>query len=437
LPTLVRRLVILNGEHVGRVRILENRPIVLGREGFVESDEGLGLKDGEVSKRHATVSSLDDAFVVTDAKSRNGTFKCGRRVDTAPLVNGDVIRVGATLVLFQEVSLLGSAPLVAECEGLLGPSLGLSRVRGEVELVATQRSPVLVLGETGAGKELVAELIHRRSGRTGPFVPVNCASISPQLAESEFFGHAQGSFTGASKRGEGLFQAAAGGTLFLDEVGELPLELQPKLLRAVGKGEVRPVGATDAVQVDVRIVAATHRDLAREVTAGRFREDLLARLGAWIIQLPPLRERREDILALAERFLAAQGSPKLSPDAAEALVLHSWPQNVRELEAVVTSARIRSAGSPIRREHLPPAIAALLLDRRFAEVPPAQKAALPLEVLIPRHRPPSKDELLMVLKHAAGNVAEVAEFFGKDRRQIYRWAERLGIALETIRDAPT
>ncbi|MCP3141467.1 sigma 54-interacting transcriptional regulator [Pyxidicoccus xibeiensis] len=435
----VRRLLVVHGEGRGALQVLDGEgPYLVGRAGGGAVEGPLALPDGEVSRAHARVVWDADtrSYALEDAGSRNGTFLDGRRVQgRQPLPPGAVVRVGASLLLYEDVLLPAYAPLEPESQGLPGPSLGLGRVRAELALVAPQPMPVLVLGETGVGKELVAEELHRRSGRTGSFVPLNCAAISPQLAESELFGHTAGAFTGAQRRSDGLFVAADGGTLFLDEVGELPLELQPKLLRALSRGEVRPVGATAPVHADVRVVAATHRDLARMVAEGRFRDDLLARLSGWMVRIPALRERKEDVLALGRRFLArAPQPPTLSADAAEALLLHDWPHNVRELEQVLTAAAVRAGGGPLRREHLPPSLVERLRDRTFPT--PAAAAGttpMPLEVLVPRDRPPSRDELHTVLTRLEGNMAQVADFFGKDRRQVYRWAERLGIDPDTYR----
>ncbi len=436
--TRVRRLLVVHGEGRGALQVLDGAgPYLLGRAGC-QVQGPLALPDAEVSRAHARVEwdAGTQGFTLEDVGSHNGTFLDGRRVQgRMPLQPGAVVRVGASLLLYEDVLLPAYAPLEPESQGLPGPSLGLGQVRAELALVAPQPMPVLVLGETGVGKELVAEEVHRRSGRTGSFIPLNCAAISPQLAESELFGHAAGAFTGAQRRSEGLFVAADGGTLFLDEVGELPLDLQPKLLRALARGEVRPVGGTSSVHPNVRVVAATHRDLGRMVSEGRFREDLLARLSGWTVRVPPLRERKEDVLALGRRFLArGPQAPALTADAAEALLLHDWPYNVRELEQVLTAAAVRAGTGPLRREHLPPPLMERLRDRAFpTPSTPAPAAPMPLEVLVPRDRPPSKDELHTVLTRLEGNMAQVADFFGKDRRQVYRWAERLGIDPDAYR----
>ncbi|PLY12711.1 MAG: hypothetical protein C0624_00460 [Desulfuromonas sp.] len=223
----------------------------------------------------------------------------------------------------------------------------MQRLAGLIERVADSVSPVLVTGETGTGKELVARALHQHSSRhSGPFVAVNCGAISSGLMESELFGHIKGAFTGADRERKGLFAAASQGTLFLDEIGELPLELQPKLLRVLQEGEVRPVGASKTRAVDVRVVTATARDLQQEVEQGRFRDDLYYRLNVLHLHLPPLRERSEDIPLLAQHFTAlAAGreglpAPEIDEDALATLSDYGWPGNVRELQNFMEKALI-------------------------------------------------------------------------------------------------
>jgi transcriptional regulator with PAS, ATPase and Fis domain len=250
-------------------------------------------------------------------------------------------------------------------------------------------------------------------------VPVNCAAIPAGLGESELFGHVAGSFTGARGKSVGLFQRAHRGTLFLDEIGEMPLELQPKLLRALAKGEVRPVGAAETTHVDVRVVAATNRDLAAAAGKDEFRRDLYARLAGFTIRVPPLRDRHEDIVMLANRFLAAHAAPPLAVDAAEALVLHPWPLNVRELEQAMAVAAVHARGADaVRRKHI------ALADPGGAAPGPAGESAADGAG---RSEGPDKAELEELLARFAGNVAQVAAHLRKDRAQIYRWLKRYAI----------
>jgi two-component system response regulator PilR (NtrC family) len=228
---------------------------------------------------------------------------------------------------------------------LIGASPAFLQLRAQAEKLARNQAPVFIHGESGTGKEVIARLIHSLGARAGgPFVPVNCGAISPELMESEFFGHRKGSFTGAASDKEGLFQAASGGTLFLDEIGELPLSMQVKLLRALQERAVRPVGAHAEEAVDVRILSASHQDLSRLVAEGRFRQDLFFRINVITLRIPPLRERYEDIPALAGHILArlaereATAPRRLSPAALAALQRHSFPGNVRELENLLERA---------------------------------------------------------------------------------------------------
>src|SRR5262245_29144383 len=311
----------------------------------------------------------------------------------------------------------------------------MRRLRSDIAMVAAKSIPVLILGETGVGKELVAEEIHRQSGRPGQFIAVNCAALPEALAESELFGHVAGAFSGAVKKNDGLFVAANGGTLFLDEIGECPAPIQAKLLRALAKGEVRAVGAADVSIVDVRIIAATNRDLSAEIADDAFRADLFSRLSGWTQRIPPLRDRKDDILPLAAMFLARVApGVSISTNAAEALLLYHWPFNVRELEQIMGAAGVRAASvGRVRCEHLPEPIAAVL-GARGLQREPASTAHQPAPVLaVARDAVPGRDELLAVISYFGGNVAQVAEYFNKDRKQIYRWAEKYQIDVAAFR----
>lgn len=246
-------------------------------------------------------------------------------------------------------------------ETMIGDSAAMAKLRRLIGKVAKRVHPVLIQGESGTGKELVARAVHAQSDRhEGPFVVVDCGALPPTLAESELFGFVAGAFTGAIRAKEGLIAAAEGGTLFLDEIGDLPLELQPKLLRVLQEGEVRAIGATKPTSVDVRVIAATHRDLQAQVKAKNFREDLYYRLAVVTLKVPPLRERREDIPLLASHFAANSAGPAFDttilPDALDALVRHDWPGNVRELQNAIERAVALNTNGPIRKEDLPTAV---------------------------------------------------------------------------------
>jgi transcriptional regulator with GAF, ATPase, and Fis domain len=244
---------------------------------------------------------------------------------------------------------------------IIGRSDNLARVLAELRQVAPADTTVLILGETGTGKEIFARALHEASRRRGkPLIKVNCAAVPAALIESEFFGHERGAFTGATAKRDGRFTLADGGTIFLDEVGELPLELQGKLLRVLQEGEFEPVGSSRTRKVDVRVVAATNRDLGKATAEGRFREDLFYRLNVFPLTLPPLRERGDDVVLLAERFarqFAARAGRQLAPlssDAAARLRSYSWPGNVRELQNVIERAVITASGGQLNLDRALP-----------------------------------------------------------------------------------
>ncbi len=312
--------------------------------------------------------------------------------------------------------------------GMIGRSPAMLRVFEEIPRLARARGPVLILGESGTGKELAARAIHAESDRHGEdLVAVNCAGIPQELMESEFFGHEEGAFTGARRSREGLFQEADGGTLLLDEVAEMPLALQAKLLRVLQDGEVRPVGGSRPLRVDVRVVAASHRDLEQEIRERRFREDLFYRLETFHLRLPPLRERGDDLELLAARFLARfeleldRRVDGFSPAALHALKRYPFPGNVRELQNAVERAVTFCNGDEIRPEHLPARIRRRTPETTGgAERPPwtGEGAELPslaeVEDRYIRH----------VLDRLGGNKRRAAEVLGISRRTLYRKLER-------------
>jgi transcriptional regulator with GAF, ATPase, and Fis domain len=296
------------------------------------------IDDPTVSRVHAELQFRDDGIWVRDLASRNGTYVQGVRVEGAQLTEGAKLRLGAAVVTVA----LGTQPATEafprdRFERLLGRSHAMKKLFARLDRAARTDATVLVLGETGTGKELVAESIHRASARRDrPFVVVDCGALHASLLESELFGHVRGAFTGASSDRLGAFEAAQGGTLFLDEIGEVPLELQPKLLRALEARTVRRLGETRVRTVDVRIVAATHRDLARSVAEGSFREDLYFRLAVLTVRVPPLRERLDDLPLLMESFEA--GPDLLSREHLAELRTRRFPGNVRELRNYVERA---------------------------------------------------------------------------------------------------
>ncbi|HST51041.1 MAG TPA: sigma-54 dependent transcriptional regulator [Pyrinomonadaceae bacterium] len=319
-----------------------------------------------------------------------------------------------------------------ERAGLTGRSPVMIELYKEIARVAPSRSTVLIAGESGTGKELVARSIHKHSPRSSrPFVPVNCGAFTETLLESELFGYVRGAFTGAASDRKGLWEEAEGGTLFLDEVGETSAAMQVKLLRALQEGEIRRVGSTRPVITDARVVAATNRDLEKEVKSGRFREDLFYRLSVVSLRVPSLRERRSDIPLLAERFLraasenAGRARLRLSEGALNRLVAYDWPGNVRELESAVEYAALHARGADVVAEDLPAKL-------QTAEVRQAASRS-PLAALY--EDLPSLDELERrylqhVLEATGGNRTRTAEVLGIDRRTLYRMAERFRLKLD-------
>jgi two-component system response regulator AtoC len=319
----------------------------------------------------------------------------------------------------------------AAFHNLVGGSAAIREVYRLLEKAAQVDATVLLLGETGTGKELAARAIHYHSARRERrFVPVNCGALPGDLVESELFGHARGAFTGAAAAKAGLFEEAEGGTIFLDEVGELPLPTQVKLNRVLQEREIRRVGETTPTKVDVRVVAATHRDLREEVKAGRFREDLFYRLNVLTVRLPPLRERAEDVPLLAAHFLEKHARAVrrtlrgFGPDAMRRLAGHAWPGNVRELENVVERAVAVAGGELVGVEDLPPELAAAAPGA----APPGALAALPYRDAIAEARDRvSRDYLVALMREFGGNVTRAAERAGMERESLHRLLRRYAI----------
>jgi DNA-binding NtrC family response regulator len=300
------------------------------------------IDDAFVSTRHLRIEPRAGRWHLVDLGSTNGTFISGARVASAELPLGVPVQLGDAEIVLEPREAPEPARVEA-FEGIVTRDAAMRQVFDLVERVGASDAAVTILGETGTGKELVARALHARSARRdGPFIPVNCSAIAETLIESELFGHEKGAFSGAERMRKGAFEEADRGTIFLDEIGELPLDLQPKLLRVLELGEVKRVGASRPIQVNVRIVAATHRDLRAAVRAGKFREDLFYRLCVVPITVPPLRQRKGDVRALAEAFLARAAprgvAVRWSPEALAALEGYDWPGNVRQLKNVVQRA---------------------------------------------------------------------------------------------------
>ena len=311
----------------------------------------------------------------------------------------------------------------ADLEALVGESQAMADLRSAVAQLAPSETTVLIEGESGTGKELVVQTIHQNSPRAdGPLVSVNCAAIAPTLLESELFGHVAGAFTDAETSRSGLFAEADGGTLFLDEIGELPLALQPKLLRALQERRVRPVGGFDEQPINVRIVAATNRNLEADVAEGRFRADLFYRLNVVRVRVPPLRERGSDVLLLAELFIRRlerarnRPLPAIGDEVRDALRNHSWPGNVRELQNCLERAVTLSRGDWMELDALPEAV------RRAVQLPPSAQADVEDEPLSLREL--ERRYVEHILRLNEGNKTAAARVLGVDRRTLRRMLQR-------------
>lgn len=391
-----------DSQAVGRAVKLDSDSVVpVGRD---VPAAGLRVADEKLSRMHFRVTwdGRSNAHRVGDAGSANGTYVNGCVAASAIVVENDVVRAGRT------VFVLSTAAERTELELLLHDAAGSGL-------------PVLLLGETGAGKEVAAQELHRLSGRRGNFVPVNCGALPKELAASELFGHVKAAFSGAQQARQGLFQSAAGGTLFLDEIGELPVDLQPLLLRALQDGKVRQLGSNREESVDVRVVAATNVDIEAMIDAGRFRADLYARLAHQIVTVPPLRERRGELLKMVASFAPQL---ELSADAAEALLLWDYEHNVRELKGIVTRLAQYPAPGGIDLALLQRAAAKIAesftTNRTTGEKSPQLEASV-------NHARPGRAELTRVLSAHGGNVSAAAAELCTSRTQLYRWLKSAGI----------
>lgn len=329
-----------------RSTTIGQRPLLVGSGAQCD----VVIRDRTVSATHFRLEPTMHGLLMRDLRSRNGTYVDGVRADIARVLPGARLRAGRT-DLFVVARGRGAE---ARRGGMVAASPVMLRVLEKVERMAHQRWPALVLGESGVGKEGIARALHTRGPRArGPFVAVNAGGLPRDLVESELFGHEKGAFTGATGTHRGVFEQAHSGTLFLDEIGELSLDLQARLLRVIETGEVRRVGGEAFLPVDVRLVCATHRDLRARARAGSFRQDLYYRIAQLVLAVPPLKERPEDITALAHHFLdeatSEIGPRRLSPGAHDALLAYGWPGNARELRSVVRSAALE-AGTDVIEE---------------------------------------------------------------------------------------
>lgn len=381
------------------------------------------IPDSWMSTIHARLVVEKDGVRLEDLGSKNGSLVNGAVVGGATLASGDLIELGCTFLRYvqiedcdvREAVTLDVTPPANEEVGMATLLPSFRQQTGQLKKIARSVASVVVHGESGTGKELIARAIHASSGRPGPFVAVNCAAITETLLESELFGHRKGAFSGAVSDRKGLIESSSGGTLFLDEIGELSAKGQAALLRVLEQREVVPVGANRPVAVDLRIVAATHRALLEDVGAGAFREDLYARLSAFVVTVPPLRERKAEIGSIVASLLSRSPTNlqelRFAPAAARALMQYDWPRNIRELEKCLTSAVVLADAATIEVEHL----SALV---RSTPAPDAEVASEDGRL---------RAQLIALLTEHGGNVTHVGNVLGKKRQQIQKWCKRLGI----------
>ncbi|MEW6720170.1 MAG: sigma 54-interacting transcriptional regulator [Thermodesulfobacteriota bacterium] len=413
----------------------------------------LQLPDRSVSRLHARIYRVGNRYFLADLGSRNGTHVDGKPVTQLPLDDGHTFQIGpyrihflrpdASSSLCEEptvapgpiAALPVSAPPSASGRppvshtpvdapfGLVGGSSPIRKLIETVRRVGASDAAVLIEGETGSGKELVARGLHDASDRADrPFIVVNCGAISPELIESELFGHEKGAFTGATSQRKGAFELAHNGTIFLDEIGELPYSLQPKLLRALEQREIKRVGGNETLSADARVLAATNRNLKAEVAKKEFREDLYFRVGAITVAVPPLRERREDIAALARHFLTALGArsprpmPSLSPEALDALISHDWPGNVRELRNAIQRAVVMGEGAELRAG-----------DFAFLRDGAADASADGAPDGLTRWEQAERTNILAELARQGGNKTRTARSLGIAKSTLFEKLKKFGI----------
>jgi len=419
-------LEVVDGPDVGRRAELAGPALAVG----TDPSNQLVLTDPTVSRFHFRIAADDHGLLLTDRDSANGTVVAGLRIRQAYLGDGARIEIGDTALVARVGGREQDIELSTEERfgGAVGRSLPMRRLFAAARRAAQSQATVLLLGETGTGKDVLARAIHDHGARAaGPFVVFDCGAVAAGVIESELFGHVRGAFTGADADRPGVFEWASGGTLFLDEIGELAPALQPKLLRVLETGMVTRVGSSQPVAVDVRILAATHRDLAAEVEAERFRADLYYRLAVIVLEVPPLRERAEDVPLLAGHFLedllAKDGAdvawlkPHLD-DAFSALRHHRWPGNVRELRNVVERAAALADPAALRGDQL-----ARLVELRSA-LGRTWHARLPLDQAREQF---DREYLRDLLAAAQGSIPHAAHMAGIHPKSLERLLRRYGI----------
>ncbi|MDO8494254.1 MAG: sigma 54-interacting transcriptional regulator [Deltaproteobacteria bacterium] len=436
------QLVVLEGPNKSKKITLNKNKFAIGKK----DTNDLVLNDKTVSRNHLEIIYSSDSFLLKDLSSTNGTYLNGSKVKEAYLEPGDTIKVGNSLLEF--VAFNEGVSVEPSSKEIFGAMVGKSRKMRQIfailEKIATSHATVIIEGETGTGKDLVARAIHEHSTRRlSPYLVFDCSGVAPNLIESELFGHEKGAFTGAVRSRPGVFEAAKGGTVFLDEIGELTLDLQPKLLRALESREVRRVGANTATRIDVRVVSATNRNLKKEIEEGRFREDLYYRMSVVKISLPPLRDRTEDIPIIVERLLS-NGKFNMTPtglkvtkvddDALKLLQRYPWPGNVRELSNVIERACTFVEGNTIARSHLEFIFAELGEDEEQEHTDRMKiDPNLPFKAAKQRIVEVFEKEYLEeLLKRNNYNLSKAAREAKVDRKHIRNLLKKYGIETKTL-----
>jgi DNA-binding NtrC family response regulator len=420
------RLAVTAGPDIGKEVISDKERL---RVGAHSSNDLVLAEDRTASRHHFEIQYTDRGYLLVDLNSTNGTFLDGRRIERAYLTSGSQVRAGSSTLNFtpidEEVTV--EPDREGQLGGMVGTSMKMRQIFGLIKKIAPMDVSVIIQGETGTGKELVARAIHENSNRRkDPFVVLDCGAIPPNLIESELFGHEKGAFTGAVSARPGAFERANGGTIFLDELGELRFDLQPKLLRVLENREVRRVGGNDVIEVDVRVIAATNRDLVKEIQGGNFREDLYFRLSVINIQLPPLRQRRDDIPLILRSALndpehmGKYGRKVFSQAAMQQILNYPWPGNVRELMNVLSHVLTFSDGEEIDVSHLPPRIQGQQKDGplSFNEHLSFKDAK---EQLLENFE---REYIGQVLKRCDGNISRAARESGLHRKSIERLVKK-------------
>jgi DNA-binding NtrC family response regulator len=410
------RLTVLDGPMQGRSLELAENEISIGTA--LEND--LVVDDQAVSRHHVAIAPTQHGHLVRDLDSTNGTAINGVRIERAYLTERAVLTIGITRVQFEPLDAETRAVLSSEDRWgrALGVSDAMRRLFAVLPKLAASDVTILIEGETGTGKSMLAAAIHEASPRaTGPFVVVDCAAIPPNLIESELFGHERGAFTGAIGARVGAFELANGGTVFLDEIGEMPLDLQPKLLRALEDRIIKRVGGNEQVRVDVRVITATNRELRAEINRGRFRSDLYYRLNTFSVRITPLRERREDVALLVAHFYRQLHPHAEEPpaDLLAELLRHEWPGNVRELRAAVE--RTVLLGDPAVWREITEPTAAAAFDETSSFRAAKEHAVAAWE----------REYLRSLVARFAGNLSRAARAVRMDRNHLRELLVRHGL----------